>query len=154
MIVLGGWAVVASSTRAQEVAATETLDIARTRPKPISSVDASTLRSAIAFGQMSRKSFQILNEEPDGATASRISFDKIQHVTFGFLFTVGYQYTFVNKLHWSENSALPASVAATAVVSVSKEVYDWKRGSRREFSRGDLVADAVGILLATGLILL
>lgn len=83
-----------------------------------------------------------------------LAFDKVQHVTFSFLWTLGSQYTLVNKAAWSERRALPLSIGISVLVGVSKELYDWRVGSRRYFSRRDLIADAVGILFATGLIVL
>jgi len=82
------------------------------------------------------------------------SFDKVQHFTFSFLFTVGWQYGFENKLDWSRNDALPASIGATLAIGLAKELYDWRLGPRRFFSYRDMVANSAGILLATGFILL
>lgn len=82
-----------------------------------------------------------------------LGFDKVQHLTFSFLLTVGGQYTLVNKGAWAETRALPLSAAAAAAVGVAKEVYD-ARQPRSFFSRRDLVADALGIALAAGFILL
>lgn len=83
-----------------------------------------------------------------------LAFDKVQHATFSFLWTLGSQYTLVNKAAWSERRALPLSIGVSVLVGVGKELYDWRVGSRRYFSRRDLIADAVGILFATGLIVL
>jgi len=83
-----------------------------------------------------------------------VAFDKLQHVTFGFLFTLGAQYAFVNKASLSETHALPYSVSVSTIVGISKEVYDWQVGPTHHFSRRDLLADGLGILLAVGLILL
>lgn len=79
--------------------------------------------------------------------------DKAQHVVFSFLITLGAQYTLVNKLGARERTALPLSAATSLSFGVAKELYD-ARSPRGVASRRDLVADAVGILLATGLILL
>lgn len=83
-----------------------------------------------------------------------LAFDKVQHVTFGFLATVGSQYTLVNKADWSERRALPVSMAASALLGISKELYDWRWSRSRFFSTRDLVADALGIALAAGFIAL
>ena len=83
-----------------------------------------------------------------------LGFDKVQHLTVSFLWTLGTQYTLVNKASLREGQALPFSIGSSAVAGIGKEYYDLKRGNRRHFSRRDLVADAVGILLAAGLILL
>jgi uncharacterized protein YfiM (DUF2279 family) len=74
--------------------------------------------------------------------------DKIEHATFGFLFTIGYQYALVNKLDYSERRSLPISVASAATVGLVKEVYDRRYGPKHHFSKRDLVADGVGIALA------
>lgn len=83
-----------------------------------------------------------------------IAFDKVQHLTFSFLWTLGTQYIVVNKGRISEQHALPLSISSSAVAGVSKEVYDLRIGPTQYFSTKDLVADALGILLATGVILL
>ncbi len=81
-------------------------------------------------------------------------FDKVQHLTFSFLFTLGTQYVAVNKGRLSESQALPLSITTSAALGLSKEFYDLHVGSRRVFSYRDLVANGIGIFLATGLILL
>ena len=81
-----------------------------------------------------------------------VSFDKVQHATFGFLFTVGSQYAQVNKVDRSERASLPISVGVSAAVGLSKELYDWRRGRRHYFSKRDLIADGVGIAFAALLI--
>ncbi|GAB5517812.1 MAG: hypothetical protein RhofKO_00630 [Rhodothermales bacterium] len=78
--------------------------------------------------------------------------DKMQHLAFSFLLTVGSQYVLVNKGDYTETRALPLSVTATAAIGVAKELYD-RQKPRGVFSTRDLVADGVGILLAVGLIL-
>lgn len=83
-----------------------------------------------------------------------LAFDKVQHLTVSFLWTLGTQYTLVNKASVRERRALPISIGSSGVAGIGKEYYDLKRGNHHHFSRRDLVADAVGILLATGLILL
>jgi uncharacterized protein YfiM (DUF2279 family) len=83
-----------------------------------------------------------------------IARDKVQHVTFSFLWTLSTQYVLVTEARWSETRALPFSIASGAAIGLAKEIYDWQIGPTRYFSNKDLVADALGILLATGLILL
>ena len=80
--------------------------------------------------------------------------DKAKHVAFSFLWTLGTQYVAVNKGRFSEAQALPISIGTSAAVGLSKEYYDLHMGPTRFFSFKDLVADGVGILLATGVILL
>ena len=80
--------------------------------------------------------------------------DKLQHLTFSFLWTLSTQYVLVEKADWSRSAALPAAVGSGATVGLSKELFDWRLGPTRRFSTRDLAADAVGILLAVGVILL
>lgn len=82
------------------------------------------------------------------------AFDKVQHLTFSFLWTLSTQYVAVNKGRISEEHALPLSISSGAAIGVSKEYYDLTVGPTRYFSTKDLVADAAGILLAVGVILL
>lgn len=83
-----------------------------------------------------------------------IGFDKVQHTTFSFLWTLGSQYTLVNKIDVSERQALPFSIGSSALAGLAKEVYDWKLSSQRYFSYRDVVANTFGIILAAGLIAL
>ena len=79
--------------------------------------------------------------------------DKVQHVVFSGLWTLSTQYVLVNKAGWTEADALPASVASGATVGILKELYDASRLTGRASGK-DLVADAVGIGLAVGVIVL
>ena len=83
-----------------------------------------------------------------------LGFDKAQHAAFSFLWTLGSQYTLVNKIDVSEGRALPFSVGSGAVLGLAKEVYDARWGRHRYFSYRDLAANAVGLALAAGLIAL
>lgn len=83
-----------------------------------------------------------------------LGFDKAQHAAFSFLWTLSSQYTLVNKIDVSEGRALPVAVGSSAFFGLAKEVYDWRLGPYRHFSYRDLVADAFGVALAAGLILL
>ncbi|MFW5972768.1 MAG: hypothetical protein ACOCTG_02155 [Bacteroidota bacterium] len=83
-----------------------------------------------------------------------LAFDKVQHLTFSALITVGSQYTLENKLDYRESSALPLSIASSFAVGLAKELYDWHFGPRRHFSTRDMTANGAGILLAVGFILL
>ena len=80
--------------------------------------------------------------------------DKVQHAAFSFLWTLSSQYTLVNKLDVSERGALPFSAGSGALLGLAKELYDGSTAPRNYFSYRDLVADAFGISLALGLILL
>ena len=79
--------------------------------------------------------------------------DKVKHVVFSGLWTLSTQYVLVNKAGWSEADALPASIASGATIGILKELYD-ASSYTGEASAGDLVADAVGIGLAAGVIAL
>jgi len=79
--------------------------------------------------------------------------DKVQHVVFSGLWTLSTQYVLVNKAGWAEADALPASIASGATIGVLKELYDASRLAGRASGK-DLVADAVGIGLAVGVIAL
>lgn len=83
-----------------------------------------------------------------------LAFDKVQHLTFSFLWTLGTQYVAVNKIALSEHRALPLSITSSAAAGLGKEIYDRQVGPTRYFSPRDLVADAIGIVLAVGIILL
>ena len=80
--------------------------------------------------------------------------DKLQHFTFSFLWALGSQYVFTDKVGWSDRAALPASAASTAAVGLAKEVYDARFDEGNRFSRRDLVADGAGLALAVVVILL
>lgn len=80
--------------------------------------------------------------------------DKALHVAFSALWTLSTQYAFVNKMNWSERRALPVSAGVSGTIGLAKEVYDWRHSPTRYFSKRDLAADAVGIALAAGFILL
>ena len=79
--------------------------------------------------------------------------DKARHVVFSGLWTLSAQYVLVRKAGWTEGDALPASIAAAAAVGLAKEGYDAARPAGTASGR-DLAANAVGIGLAVGVILL
>jgi hypothetical protein len=72
---------------------------------------------------------------------------------FSGLWTLSTQYVLVQKADWATADALPASVATSAAVGLGKEWYDASR-TDGQASAKDLVANAVGIGLAAGLIAL
>ncbi len=132
---------------------------------------AFALHAGLARAQSPAQRVQALAEVPDlvpGAAAfhrtparatplprrdSWFGFDKVQHVTFSFLFTVGSQYTLVNKADVSETNALPASIGISAGIGLAKELRDSRPGGTG-FSYKDLVWDAAGIACASLLIAL
>lgn len=79
--------------------------------------------------------------------------DKARHVVFSGLWTLSTQYVLVRKADWSEGDALPVSMAASGTVGITKELYDASRSEGRASGK-DLVANAVGIGLAVGVIAL
>ena len=80
--------------------------------------------------------------------------DKAKHVGASFLLTLSSQYVLTEKKGLSEGAALPLSVGLSAAAGLAKELYDRRTAPAYRFSRRDLAADGVGILLAVGLILL
>jgi uncharacterized protein YfiM (DUF2279 family) len=78
-----------------------------------------------------------------------LGFDKVQHMTFSFLFTLGHQYVLVNRIGQSEDKSFPVSVVSTAFIGLAKELYDLKLGRNHFFSKRDLASDAIGIALAS-----
>ncbi len=91
---------------------------------------------------------------PLPAAQAWFGFDKVQHFTFSFLFTVGSQYVLVNKADLGEGPALPVSAGISAGIGVAKELYDRRRPGGTGFSYQDLVWDAAGIAAASLLIAL
>jgi hypothetical protein len=75
-------------------------------------------------------------------------------MAFSFLWTLSVQYVLVDKAGWSDGAALPVAAGSGAVVGLSKEWVDWRYGPTHRFSTRDLLADAAGILVAVGVILL
>ncbi len=80
--------------------------------------------------------------------------DKALHAGGSFLLTLSGQYVLTAKLSASEGTALPIAAGTTLALGLAKEVMDSRRAVRPHFSTRDLVADAVGVALAVGLILL
>ncbi len=79
--------------------------------------------------------------------------DKVLHLGGSALWTLSTQYVLVNKAEWSEDDALPVSVASGVAVGAAKELYDANRPSGTASVR-DLAANAVGIGLAAAVIAL
>lgn len=80
--------------------------------------------------------------------------DKALHAGFSFLATLSAQYVLQAKLDASRDEALPIAAGVTFSLGLAKEIADSRRPVRPLFSTRDLVADAVGVALAVGLILL
>jgi len=79
--------------------------------------------------------------------------DKATHVVVSGLWTLSTQYVLENEAGWSEGDALPVSVASAALVGGAKELYDTTTPTGTASAR-DLAANAVGIGLAVGVIVL
>jgi uncharacterized protein YfiM (DUF2279 family) len=92
-------------------------------------------------------------EPPRGQRADWATFDKLQHVTFAFLFTLSTQYALSDKLGVSTRRSAPFAAGAGVTVGLGKELYDWRISSTGRFDGRDLVADLVGVALATVVIL-
>ncbi len=80
--------------------------------------------------------------------------DKALHAAGSFLLTLSAQYVLTAKLDADEGTALPLAAGMTLSLGLAKEVADSRRPVSPLFSPRDLAADAVGVALAVGLILL
>lgn len=78
--------------------------------------------------------------------------DKALHLGASFLGTISLQYVLTSKGQMSEGAALPISATTALSAGLIKELIDANREQDPHFSWKDLTADAVGILLAIGLI--
>lgn len=122
---------------------------------PAAAQDAPTLRAVMLSGWTA-------DAPPQSAPASSdttlhdpwIARDKALHAGGSFLLTLSGQYVLTAKLAASEGTALPIAAGTTLALGLAKEVVDSRRAVRPHFSTRDLVADAVGVALAVGLILL
>tara|TARA_B100002049_G_scaffold59645_1_gene42797 strand:+ start:50 stop:427 length:378 start_codon:yes stop_codon:yes gene_type:complete len=79
-------------------------------------------------------------------------FDKVQHATFSFLWVLGVQYIAVNKCDMAEKDALQISFTTSASLGLLKEIFDRKR-SGGHFCKKDLAANALGLILASAIVL-
>jgi uncharacterized protein YfiM (DUF2279 family) len=116
------------------------------RTPPADSLSAAAVAFELRYGA----------EPAPSAPASRdrwLGRDKGQHVVVSGLWTLSTQYVLVNKADWTAADALPASVASGAAIGLAKELYDASRPTGTASGK-DLVADAVGIGLAVGVIVL
>lgn len=77
--------------------------------------------------------------------------DKVQHVAFSFLWVLSTQYIAVNKFNLDEKDAFPISFVSGASIGLLKEIYD-ERISNEHFSKKDLIADGLGLFLASAVI--
>ena len=80
-----------------------------------------------------------------------LAFDKVQHFTFSFLWTLSSQYVLLNNMNMYEQDALRCSVVSSLSAGIMKETYDMKQPNGY-FSNKDIVANTLGILLAVMII--
>ena len=94
------------------------------------------------------------NLKPDSSVVKdfRLDFDKNQHATFSFLWVLGIQYIAVNKSGFDENEAFPISSSSTASLGFLKEICDRKKPGGH-FCKKDLIANGLGLVLATAIVL-
>ena len=76
-----------------------------------------------------------------------LAFDKVQHFTYSLLWTLSTQYVLVNNMNMKEEDALPFSVISSLSAGIMKERLDMKK-PKGYFSKKDMVANCLGILLA------
>jgi uncharacterized protein YfiM (DUF2279 family) len=120
--------------------------------------DAQHAESVYVHGQGERRSPQRAVPPslalPDTLRDPWLGRDKVLHAAGSFLLTLSAQYVLTSKLDAEESTAVPISAGAAFSLGLAKEVADSRRPVRPLFSTRDLVADAVGVALAVGLILL
>ena len=80
--------------------------------------------------------------------------DKQLHFGVSFLLTLSGQYVLTTKGELSEGEALPVAAGAALSIGLLKEVMDSRRALYPHFCPRDLAVDALGVLLAAGLIAL
>jgi len=76
-----------------------------------------------------------------------LAFDKVQHFTYSFLWTLSSQYILVNNMNFDERDAIHYSVLSSASAGVMKEMYDMQK-PKGYLSKKDLFANSLGIVLA------
>ena len=82
-----------------------------------------------------------------------IAIDKVQHFSYSCFISLGIQYVLVNKMEMDETAALPVSLGISFTAGITKEIQDSK-SENGFFSRKDLVANGLGIILSAIIILL
>jgi len=76
-----------------------------------------------------------------------LAFDKVQHFTYSFLWTLSSQYILVNNMNFDERDAIHYSVLSSSSAGVMKEMYDMQK-PKGYLSKKDLFANSLGIVLA------
>ena len=109
------------------------------------------LFSSLAVCKESSILYKINNEaEISGEKESEvkddwIAIDKLQHLSYSLLISLGCQYVLVNKMNNTEDYSLPISSALSFSTGLLKELND-QRGKNGYFSLKDMVANFGGIL--------
>ena len=107
--------------------------------------------SSLAICKESSILYKINNEaEISGEKESEvkddwIAIDKLQHLSYSLLISLGCQYVLVNKMNNTEDYSLPISSALSFSTGLLKELND-QRGKNGYFSLKDMVANFGGIL--------
>lgn len=82
-----------------------------------------------------------------------LGFDKVQHFTYSFLWTLSTQYVLESKMGMARETAIWLSPVSATAAGLGKELYDRKKPGGF-FSKRDLVANIAGIAVAVAVILL
>lgn len=82
-----------------------------------------------------------------------LGFDKVQHFTFSFLWTLSSQYILENKIEIHDNNAIYLSCGSAFSAGLLKEFHDQQK-RHGFFSKRDLIANSLGILCAITVIML
>ncbi|NQV38607.1 MAG: DUF2279 domain-containing protein [Candidatus Marinimicrobia bacterium] len=80
-------------------------------------------------------------------------FDKVQHFTFSFLWTLSSQYIIENKMEIDDNNVIFLSSGSAFSAGLLKEFYD-QRKPQGYFSKRDLVANSLGVMCAVAVIMM
>ena len=125
----------------------------------------STLRIPLTFSSLPKADAASTASLPSSARAAVLygasapgnrwfARDKALHVTYSFLWTLSSQYVLMEKTALSHDGAIPWALASGFAVGVAKETYDRYWGPTGRFSWRDMAANAVGLSLAAGVLLL
>lgn len=109
-----------------------------------SSADPSLTPQAIAFA--------FRYEAPSPPRNRSLSTDKALHFTGSAVWTLSTYYGLTGVADWPHRASLGTAAGSAAVLGVLKEMYDASKIGNHA-SGGDLVANALGIGVATGIIL-
>ncbi len=112
----------------------------------------------IILSVLTPSSAQTLYATQDSSKASQVvdpwfGFDKVQHFTFSFLWTLSSQYMLENKMEIDDNSVIYLSSGSAFSAGLIKEIND-QRKPQGYFSKRDLVANSLGIVCAVAVIMM